>query len=96
MWHRSAAGTTVLGRDAGWEAEEVRGARAARGARAVGATTIAVGAETEETGTMTAAVVTATMTVAGATGMTITVGREYGMTVIVIYKGMRTGARYGP
>ena len=45
---------------------------------------------------MTAAVVTATMTVAGATGMTITVGREYGMTVIVIYKGMRTGARYGP
>lgn len=46
---------------------------------------------------MTAAVVTATMTVAGATGMTITVGREYGMTVIVIYKGTtRTGARYGP
>ena len=93
LWHRSAAGTTVLGRDAGWEAEEVREAREAR---AAGATTIAVGAETEETGTMTAAVVTATMTVAGATGMTITVGREYGMTVIVIYKGMRTGARYGP
>ena len=46
---------------------------------------------------MTAAVVTATMTVAGATGMTITVGREYGMTVIVIYKvSMISGARYGP